>query len=258
MNQTFIELPNIASIPKGFFDVFPDLKAIYWNEAPLNSLPNRELVVFLPEDYSHSIANIPEAVAVVAHSSYVDHKLGLNTDLVTLFLWEYSEDPDNLLLLMGGHRNTFKDPIYDRKGNWIICAKRVNNEFRFASPEGMSFADYWKKEEIIESVITKQSEPHIEEIVTAQTIIDMRKAVEEERLNASNVKALDLANKIKEDLNFIFKYGYLNGRSCNLAAGEIYYPLTGDREAIYDRLVRHVPGLKVSRKDDRVTVIIPK
>ena len=258
MNQTFIELPNNKPIPKGFFDVFPDLKTIYWNKAPLDSLPNRELVVFLPEDYSHSIKNIPEAVAVVAHSSYVTAELEHNTDLVTLFLWDNGEDPSKLLFLMGGHRNTFKDPIYDHKDNWIICVKRVNNEFRFASPEGMSFADYWKKEEITESVITKQSEPRIKEIVTAQTIIDMRKAIEEERLNASNVKALDLANKIKEDLNFIFKYGYLNGRTCNLTEGEIYYHLTGDWEAIYDRLVRHVPGLKVSRKDHRVTVTIPK
>ena len=249
MNQTFIELPNIESIPKGFFDVFPDLKAIYLakdQKIDENSFPNRELALFFPEGYWYQIKNVPEKIAVVVHCTFVSSCLEDNTDRDVLFVWkddEISFPKGNLLHAM----KCFKDSVYGSKPRFITSIKRSGN--KFILNKMTSISDYWKEE-------TKPVEEQVkEEIIIPTSFIEegIKRSAEVKQIHIIN-ETLELAHKIKADLNEAFEAGTFD-RNYQKA-----YVVKNDRDTILEAIKKHVQGMIVLRSsnDNYLYVTIPK
>ena len=239
MNQTFIELPNIESIPKGFFDVFPDLKAIYLHKDQKideNSFPNRELALFFPVGYQYQIKNIPEKIAVVVHYTFLSSCLDDNTDRDILFVWkddEISFPQGNLLHAM----KCFKDSVYGSTPRFITSIKRSGN--KFILNKMTSIADYWKEE-------TKSvEEPVKEEIIISTSFIEegIKRSAEAKQIHIMN-EAIEIAHKIKADLNEAFEAGTFD-RNYQKA-----YVVKNDRDTVLAAIKKHVPGVVMMRSSN--------
>ena len=237
MNQTFITLPANETLPKGFFDVFPDLKTIYWNHTKISIdvIPSdRDLVIIFPREYSYDVV-VPERIAVVLDIDDVcDDGLGEITQ-PTYFAWR-KDDSGFTLSEKTKPVKGFQDGSYDHGSNWFVAIKKGEIDTSIKS-----FSDYWKKEEVVTS--------DAEVIISSAYMIEGLERSNKIATEKVNEEALEIANEVKRQVDEAIELGEL-GRT-----GMWGYTIQGDdHEAVYQRLMKHLPGLSLERDGEDLEV----
>lgn len=259
MNTTVFEFPSTySSDPKGIFDCFPDLKTIYWGLNMNDSIgedvvPNREILLVMPEESGDYLMNIPEKVAVAIHINSISVSLDRPSSLI-IFAWsENKNDLTSDAFDSSIPINVFQDLEYDPKGNWFAPIFRahdgqtmtVNLKFKQIQSERKieSFSDFWKEEEIAVVQTVTQTEDDIEVILSQSDFDEILKRVEEKKKEDTRVFAI----KIKSDFE---KF------SLDPPKGEGSLSLTypANNSIILERLSKHLPALKVTLNEEKKIV----
>ena len=256
MNTTVFEFPSTySSDPKGIFDCFPDLKTIYWGLNMNDSIeedvvPNREILLVMPEESGDYLTNIPEKVAVAIHANDITVSLDKPSSLI-IFAWSENKnvlrnlplDFDNSIPI-----NVFQDLEYDPKGNWFAPIFRAHDGQQFKQIQSErkieSFSDFWKEEEIAVVQTVTQTEDDIEVILSQSDFNEILKRVEEKKKEDTRVFALTVKNDVEK---------YLLNPPKGANAFIMTYP--ANNSIILERLVKHLPVLAITHDGENKIVV---
>ena len=241
--DTSTEYTLYGDVSGDHFNNIHNVKTIYWRGGDVikkGTIPDRRVVVFLPEGYPISGIgeNLPKQVAIVLHVSSIEQNC--KPDRGVWFTWSdhYTKRP-----------NGFKDIEYDSMNRWIYENGNRNGINKFSdywrdNERGVTIAQYnasfdQRREEC------DRSFENIKPVMDLDETNRLMRESEEVRRDATQ-EAEDIAHRCRDDMGSLSREGML------LPDFKLEYPI--NRICVPDIVARYLPHLKVIGEGKKVVI----
>lgn len=249
--DTSTEYTLYGDVSGDHFNNLHNVKTIYWRGGDVikkGTIPDRRVVVFLPEGYPISGVgdNFPKQVAVVLHVSSIN--VGCKPNRDTYFTWS-----DHYTKRVNG----FKDIEYDSMNRWIrvhgagICINKFSDYWRDYESDEEELVDDGKGITISQYNASffeqgrNRSFEDIKPVLDLEETNRLMRESEEVRRDAMT-EAEAIAIRCREDMESLSREGML------LPDFKLEYPI--DKICVPDIVARYLSHLKVVGDGKKVVI----